>query len=46
MLVLDILASLMPVGTVIMAHHVYHSVEIGESPGESVESPGQPRYAA
>jgi hypothetical protein len=42
MLVLDILASLMPIGTVVMAHHVYHSVEIG-APDEQADAP---RYAA
>jgi hypothetical protein len=30
MLVLDIAAALMPVGSAVMAHHVYHTVEIGE----------------
>jgi hypothetical protein len=42
MLVLDILASLMPIGTVVMAHHVYHSIEIG-APDEQADAP---RYAA
>jgi hypothetical protein len=43
MLVLDILASLMPIGTVVMAHHVYHSVEIGAPDEDQADAP---RYAA
>jgi hypothetical protein len=41
MLILDILAALMPTATVVMGHHVYHSIELEESAGQD-----QARYAA
>jgi hypothetical protein len=32
MMILDILAALMPTASLVMAHHVYHSVEMAEGP--------------
>lgn len=44
-LFLDTAAALGPVFTAIMAHHVYHSVEVGEAPADAL-APDYGQYAA
>ena len=46
MLWLNLAAACWPVATVIMAHHVYHTIEAGEAAGGYGPAPDLSRYAA
>ena len=46
LLYLDLMAAFWPVVTVVMAHHIYHSIGEEQAAGDPLEPPDFSRYAA